>query len=140
MLLRTDPFRELTSSVAFPGLLTRQSTMPIDIYRAEDAYLVQVDLPGVHQDSIEVFVQRNVLSISARLTRPDQGMMEVLVSERPKGLLSRRLNLGEEIDAEHIQADYIDGVLLIRLPIAEHAKPQRVQVGTHERISDSLNA
>lgn len=140
MLLRTEPWRDLTSTTAFPGLLTRQTTMPIDIYRAEDAFLVQVDLPGVHHESIDVFVQRNVLSISARLTRPDQGVMNVLVSERPKGLVSRRLTLGEEIDAEHIQADYIDGVLMIRLPIAEHAKPQRVRVGTHEHISDSLNA
>lgn len=140
MLFRTEPFRELTSTAAFPGLVTRATTMPIDVYRTPDAYLVQLDLPGVHHDSIEVYVKRNVLSVSAHLTRPDQGTMDVLVSERPKGLVSRRLTLGEEIDAERIQADYIDGVLMIRLPIAEDAKPQRVHVSAHERVGESLSA
>ena len=140
MLLRTEPFRELAATATFPGLLTRQTTMPVDVYRTEDAYLVQIDVPGVHQDSIEVFLKKNVLSVSARLTRPEQGTMEILVAERPKGVVSRQLSLGEDIDVDHIQADYIDGVLMIRLPVAENAKPQRVHVSAHQRIGESLNA
>lgn len=131
MLMRTDPFRELdrlTQQVF--GTAARPAAMPIDAYRKDDWFYVHFDLPGVKAEDIELTVERNVLTVRAQrrgVTQEAEGV-ELLASERPQGSFSRQLFLGETLDTDKLEADYDAGVLTIRLPVAEHAKPRRVEV------------
>jgi len=118
MLFGADPFREFD----------RTPTLPIDAYRHGDTFLVDVDLPGVDPESIEVTVDHQVLSIRAeRNTKPAEGD-RVVAAERPRGTFSRRLRLGQALDASAIAAHYEHGVLTISVPVAEAAKPRRVEI------------
>lgn len=130
MLMRTDPFRELDrlAQQAF-GTPSRPASMPIDAYRRGDEFLVELDLPGVAAESIDLTVERNVLTVRAERRRPVEDV-ELLVGERPQGTFSRQLFLGDTLDASNIAADYADGVLTLKLPVAERAKPRRVPI-TH---------
>ena len=128
MLMRFDPFREL-DQVAQQVL--RQSTRPgapMDAYRHGDKFIVQFDLPGVDPSSIDLTVEKNVLSVTATRQRTFGEGDEVLVAERPQGEFRRQLFLGEQLDTEHISADYEDGVLTLTLSVAEQAKPRKVEI------------
>jgi len=130
MLMRTDPFRELdrlTQQVF--GTPTRPAAMPMDAYRDGDQFVVQFDLPGIDAESIDLTVEKNVLTVHAVRTRPAPDGAELIVNERPQGTFSRQLFLGETLDSERIEATYADGVLTLRVPIAEKAKPRRVPIG-----------
>ncbi len=133
MLMRTDPFRDVDrlAQEVF-GTRTRPAAMPIDAYRRGDSFLVQVDLPGVDADSIDLTVEQNVLSIHAERTRPTADDVEMLIAERPAGTFSRQLFLGETLDADNLEADYGAGVLTLRIPVAEQAKPRRISVNSSE--------
>jgi HSP20 family protein len=129
MLMRTDPFRDLdrlTQQVF--GTATRPAAMPIDAYRSGDDFVVQFDLPGVDAGSIDLTVEKNVLTVHAERARAVGDGVELLVGERPHGTFSRQLFLGDTLDTDRIDASYTDGVLTLRLPIAEKAKPRRVQI------------
>lgn len=102
--------------------------MLTDVYRNDDAYVLQMDLPGVKVESIDVTIRRNIVTVTASPSRPEDGSFEVLLSERPIGAITRSIALGEEIDAATVQADYVDGVLLLHLPLAESARPRRVNI------------
>jgi len=130
MLLRFDPFRELdrlTQQVlgAASGTL---ASVPMDAYRRGDEVVVTLDLPGVDPDSIEVTVEKDVLTISAERHAELAEDAEVLVRERPEGSFTRRLFLGESLDTEGIRAAYDKGVLTVTIPVAAEAKPRRVAV------------
>lgn len=129
MLMRTDPFRDLdrlTQQVfGTPG---RPAAMPIDAYRMGDRFVVEFDLPGVATDSIDLTVERNVLTVHATRSRVQDEQTEMLVAERPYGTFSRQLFLGETLDADHIGASYRDGVLRLEIPVAEQAKPKKVAI------------
>ncbi len=138
MLMRTDPFRELDRLTdAMFGTATRPAAMPMDAYREGDAFVVHLDLPGVDADTIDLTVEQNVLTIHAERKRPyDQGA-ERLVAERTYGVFSRQLFLGETLDVDNLTADYDAGVLTIKLPVAEQAKPRKVQISggsSHKEI------
>ena len=129
MLMRTDPFRDLdriTQQVF--GTPTRPAAMPLDAYRGGEDFVVQFDLPGVDAQSIDLTVEENVLTVHAERRRSEAEGVEMLVAERPHGTISRQLFLGETLDTDHIEARYADGVLTLRVPIAERAKPRRVPV------------
>ena len=142
MLMRTDPFREfdrLTQQVfgsgSGNGTTSRPAFMPMDAWREGDVFVLEFDLPGIHTDSLDIDVERNVLTIKAERP-PRNGDWEPLASERPKGLFSRQLVLGDNLDLDRIQAGYDAGVLTLRIPVAEQAKPRKVQVsvgGTTEQ-------
>jgi HSP20 family protein len=101
----------------------------MDAYRRGDQFIVEFDLPGVEPESIELTVEKNVLSVrSERRFEPREGD-EVLVAERPHGTYTRQLFLGDTLDSENVQANYEHGVLTLTIPVAEAAKPRRVQVG-----------
>ncbi|HET6964593.1 MAG TPA: Hsp20/alpha crystallin family protein [Acidimicrobiales bacterium] len=137
MLMRTDPFRELdrlTSQVF--GTPARPAAMPIDAFRSGDTFVVEFDLPGVSADSIDLTVERNVLTVHAKRERHTAEAAELIVSERPFGTFSRQLFLGETLDTEHMSARYTDGVLRIEIPVAEQAKPRKVQI----HVGESQNA
>jgi HSP20 family protein len=129
MLLRTtDPFRDLDrlAQQVF-GTVTRPAVMPMDAWREGDRFVIEFDLPGVAKDSIDLDVERNVLTVRAeRVARNSD--WEPLASERPRGLFSRQLVLGDNLDLENIEAAYADGVLRLVVPVAEKAKPRKIEV------------
>src|SRR3954453_5771774 len=143
MLMRTDPFRDLDRlAQQVLGTAARPAAMPIDAYRAGDEFVVQFDLPGVDASSIDLTVEKNVLTVHAERCRPTSEGVEMLVGERPQGMFSRQLFLGEALDTERIDANYVDGVLTLKGPVAEKAKPRRVpiNVATSEQTAINTNS
>jgi HSP20 family protein len=140
MLMRSDPFRELDAIAAqLAGTSARPAAMPMDAYRSGDAFLVLLDLPGVAADSIELTVEQNVLTVHATRTRPGADKVEMLAAERPHGTFSRQLFLGNTLDTDHIDANYSDGVLTLRIPVSERAKPRKVTVSSDQREPVSIS-
>ena len=135
MLMRTDPFRDfdrLAQQLLGVGTTSRPAVMPMDAWREGDTFVLEFDLPGVRSETIDLDVERNVLTIKAE--RPAaNGDWEMLASERPKGLFSRQLVLGDNLDLEHIDAEYDAGVLRLRVPVAEKAKPRKIEIKTGEK-------
>lgn len=141
MLLRTtDPFRELDRlTQQLSGTTNRPVVMPMDAWREGDRFVIEFDLPGVRQESIDLDVERNVLTVSAeRVAR--NGDWEMLASERPRGRFSRQLVLGDNLDLDRIQAAYEGGVLRLVVPVAEKAKPRKIQIGSAEDQRASIEA
>ena len=134
MLMRTDPFRELDRLTnQLMGTMTRPVAMPIDAYRKDDVFYVHFDLPGVRPDDIDLTVERNVLTVHAERRGPtaDSDGVELLAAERPQGTFTRQLFLGDTLDSDKLQADYDAGVLTVRLPVADSAKPRRVNISAN---------
>lgn len=129
MLMRFDPFREVDQLLNRTAEAGRWVGMPMDAYRRGDEFIVDLDLPGVDRDSIDVTVERNVLQVSAerRARHGDDDLM--LTTERPRGTVTRQLFLSEGVDTGDIRASYKDGVLTLVLPVAEEAKPYKIAVG-----------
>jgi len=146
MLMRTDPFRELDRLTQHffgtpSGTWSRPASMPIDAYRSGDEFVVAFDLPGVNPEAVEIDIERNVLTVKAE-RRPLQlgENVQVQLSERPQGVFSRQLFLGDALDTDHIQAAYENGVLLIRIPVAEQAKPRKVEVAVKDSGRKTIEA
>lgn len=131
-LVRTDPFRDVDR--LFQQLWggpngNRSMAMPMDAYRKKDSFLISLDLPGVKAESVDLTVEENVLTIKAERTPPPVSEdIETVVSERPYGTFVRQVFLGTNLDTEHIAAEYEAGVLTLVIPVAEHAKPRRIEV------------
>ncbi|NEE13103.1 Hsp20/alpha crystallin family protein [Streptomyces sp. SID7499] len=135
MLMRTDPFRELdrlTQQVFGPDT-ARPTAMAMDAYRSGDDFFVHFDLPGIDPETIELDVERNVLNVRAERRSPAPEGAEPLVAERPTGTFTRQLFLGDTLDTERIDASYESGVLTLRIPVAEQAKPRRIQITGGDR-------
>ncbi|WBO64755.1 Hsp20/alpha crystallin family protein [Streptomyces camelliae] len=129
VLIRTDPFRDLdrlTQQVF--GTLARPAAMPMDAYQSGDAFIVHFDLPGVDPDTIDLNVERNVLTVQAERLGPDTKQADLLVAERPHGVFSRQLFLGESLDLEKISAKYDAGVLTLHIPVMEEVRPRRIEI------------
>jgi|SRR5436190_21626942 HSP20 family protein len=146
MLMRTDPFREfdrLTQQVFgnVAGTWSRPTAMPMDAYRAGEEFVVAFDLPGVSPEAIELDVERNVLTVKAERRPTATGDdVEMQVAERPLGVFSRQLFLGDTLDADHINASYDGGVLTLRIPIAEKAKPRKITIESTDTGRREINA
>ena len=129
MLMRMDPFRELdrlTEQVF--GTRSRPAGMPMDAYRQGDHFVVHFDLPGVDPSSIDLTVDNNMLTVRAERRFEQQQGDEILVTERPQGGFTRQLMLGDQLDSERIAAGYDRGVLTLTIPVAERAKPRKVEI------------
>lgn len=129
MLMRTDPFRDfdrLTEAVL--GTRARPAAMPMTAYREGGTFVVHLDLPGASADSIDLTVEQNVLTIHAERKPPVGDQAGRVVDERSYGVFSRQLFLGDTLDADQLTADYDAGVLTLRIPIAEQAKPRKVEI------------
>ena len=130
MLMRTDPFRDLdrlTQQLLGAGTTSRPVFMPMDAWREGDVFRIEFDLPGIAPDTLDLDVERNVLTVRAE--RPARnGDWEPLASERPTGLFSRQLVLGDNLDLDRLEATYQDGVLRVSVPVAERAKPRKIEV------------
>ena len=130
MLFNNDPFRDFDNVFRRIGNTGTAHPMPMDAYRRGEDVWVHVDLPGVAADSLDINVERNVLTISAeRDWAPTEGD-RLYLSERVRGKFHRQVHLGEGLDAEHIEADLSDGVLTLRIPVAERAKPRKISIST----------
>lgn len=131
MLMRTDPFREIDRMAEqFFGTVARPAVMHLDAYRDGDYFYAAFDLPGVDPDSIECTVERNVLTVRAERQRPTGDTVELVAAERPMGVFTRQLFLGDTLDTEKLEAGYENGVLTLRIPVAERAKPRRIEVSS----------
>ena len=129
-VLRFDPFRDFDRLLAeqVAGLRNAPRSVPMDAYRRGDQFLIYLDLPGVDPDAIELTVEQNVLTIKAeRRFELDEGD-ELVITERPQGTFTRQLLVGESLDTNRLEADYDQGVLTLRIPVAEAAKPRRVEI------------
>jgi HSP20 family protein len=140
MLVRTDPFRDLDRlTQQFFGTSTRPAVMPMDAWREADEFVVEFDLPGVKPDSVDLDVERNVLTVRAERPTLDNGA-ELIASERPRGVFSRQLILGDNLDTERVKASYDTGVLRLRIPVAEKAKPRKIQINSGQEQQHAINA
>ncbi|WP_298864223.1 Hsp20/alpha crystallin family protein [Microbacterium sp.] len=136
MLLQHDPFRDLdrlTQQVF--GTATRPSSMPLDAWRDGDEFVVELDLPGVDPDKLDIDVERNVLTIRAERLSHVPDAADAVATERSWGVFSRQLVLGDALDTDKVDADYTAGVLRLRIPIAERAKPRRISISSGDSAS-----
>lgn len=141
MLMRFDPFRELDRLTQAPWGGSRP-VMPMDAYRRNGDFVVHFDLPGIDPGTIDLTVEKNVLTVAAERRFAKQEGDEITVSERPQGRFSRQLFLGESLDPDRIKANYDQGVLTLHIPIAERAKPRKVEIssGSPEAVEVSTSA
>lgn len=142
MLMRTDPFRELDRfAQRVLGTAARPAVMPMDAWREGGEVVIEFDLPGIDADSLDIDIERNVVTVRAE--RPDvDPNREMLATERPRGVFSRQLVLGENLDTERIAASYNEGVLSLRIPVAEKAKPRKISIGRgngHKAINEDAS-
>jgi HSP20 family protein len=131
MLMRFDPYRELdrlTEQLASTASRAPRA-FPMDAYRRGEQFIVQFDLPGVEPAAIDLTVEQNVLTVRAERRFEPRQDDEVVVAERPHGTYTRQIFLGDTLDSENMQANCEHGVLTLTIPVAETAKPRRVQVG-----------
>jgi len=130
MMIQTDPFRDLDTLFSrFAGRQTNASgVMPMDAFRRGSDVWVHIDLPGVKADSLEITVERNVLTIAAERSWQRQDADQSYFGERYQGSFRRQIQLGDGLDLEHLEADLHDGVLTVRIPVAEKAKPRKIEV------------
>ena len=133
MLLQFDPFREIDRAADQAFARNSAPAMPMDAVRRGETVHVFLDLPGVDPASIDLEVERNVLTVKAERRWAREEGDQVLANERRQGSFLRRLLLGDTLDGERVEADYRDGVLTISIPVAEAAKPRKVAVGRAER-------
>ncbi|MFI5914430.1 Hsp20/alpha crystallin family protein [Dactylosporangium sp. NPDC051541] len=145
MLMRSEPFTEVHRlaqqlfGAPASGTWSHPSAMPADAYRNGDEFVIVFDLPGVDQDSIDISVERNALTVRAERRPVDLGEhAQITLSERPLGVFSRQMFLGDSLDTERIQASYHNGVLALRIPIREKAKPRKITVGSTDRADQKV--
>ncbi|MFP3462686.1 Hsp20/alpha crystallin family protein [Arthrobacter globiformis] len=139
MLMMSDPFRQLDRlAQQVLGTSAHPAAMPLDAWREENEFVVAVDLPGVDVNSIDVDVERNVLTIRAERKNGAPEGAEMVAGERPQGVFSRQLVLGEALDADNVKAGYDGGVLTLRIPVAAKAQPRKIEItsgqGTQQQI------
>ena len=140
MLIQTDPFRDLDT--LFSRLSNRQpnanGVMPMDAFRRGSDVWVHIDLPGVKAEGLDITVERNVLTVAAQRNWQRQEADQPYFAERYRGTFRRQIQLGDGLDLQNLEADLHDGVLTIRVPVAEQAKPRKVEVGQNRHAPDAI--
>lgn len=128
MLMRFDPFREIDRMTEGLGRSTR-SVLAMDAVRDEHEVTIYIDVPGVANDDIDVSVEKNELTVTVE-RRWDDEEQQILSSERPQGVFSRRIVLSDALDLEQLTAKTTNGVLIIAIPVGERSKPRKIDVAT----------
>lgn len=144
MLMRTtDPFRDLDrlahQVLGANGTVARPAVMPMDAWRVGDVFRVEFDLPGINPDSIDLDVERSVVTVKAERP-PRANDAEFIAAERPRGVFSRQLILGDNLDTDHIKASYDAGVLTLQIPVAERARPRKISITNKGQDRQAVNA
>ncbi|MBI5735808.1 MAG: Hsp20/alpha crystallin family protein [Mycolicibacterium neoaurum] len=139
-MLRFDPFSDLDSITR--NLLTGQTGsaraprfMPMDLCKIDDHYVLTADLPGIDPGSVDIDVDNGTLTISAHRTARSEDSVQWLTNERFFGSYRRQLSLGEGIDTEAISATYENGVLTLTIPLAERARPRKIEIAHNAQKS-----
>jgi HSP20 family protein len=141
MLVRTDPFRELDRvATQVLGTTARPAVMPMDAWRDGDTFVIEFDLPAVDPDSVDLDVERNVLTVRAERLSPTGPDVELIASERPRGVFSRQVILGDALDTDGIRATYQSGVLRLNIPVAEKAKPRKIAIASDTDLRHAIDA
>ncbi len=140
MLMRFEPFREFDRITEELLSERRVRQVPVDAYRRGNEFKVHFDLPGADPGSIDLTVEKDVLTVRATRTWLREEGDEPVVAERGHGELSRQLFLGESLDRDHISAIYLDGVLTITIPVAEQAKPRKVEITHVGSVAQAVEA
>jgi HSP20 family protein len=140
MLMRFEPFRDLDRVTEEMLGGSRVRPVPVDAYRRGDEFKVEVDLPGADPGSIELTVENDVLSVRATRTAFREETDQVQVAERGHGQFGRQLFLGESLDRDHITAVYHDGVLTVTIPVAQQAKPRKIEVNYVGSVAQAVEA
>src|SRR2546425_1134276 len=132
MLLRFDPFRDLDrlTQQLWQQPLGRPSIMPMDAYRDGDRFVVLLDLPGIEPGSLDVTVDRNVLTVSAQRNSQPQEAQQIIAAERPTGSFQRQVYLSDGLDTDTVEARYDNGVLTVTIPVADEAKPRKIEISS----------
>ncbi len=140
MLIRTDPFRELdrVASQMF-GTMARPTAMPMDAWREGDRFIVEFDLPAVDPDTVDVDVERNVLTVRAERRLKAESDIQLIAAERPRGVFSRQVILGDALDTDTIEASYQAGVLRLTIPVAEKAKPRKIMISSDAQNRQAIS-
>jgi HSP20 family protein len=133
VVLTFDPFREFDrlAGQAFGGAATM--AMPMDLYRSGDHFVLHCDLAGVDPGSVQVDVENRTLTIRAERSARTDTDVQWVRRERATGTFERRLTLGEGLNLDNISATWQDGVLTLTIPLAETAKPRRIQITRGEQ-------
>ena len=143
IMMRTDPFREVErlSREIFgaTGTTARPVMMPMDAWRDGDTFRVELDLPGIDPDDIDLDVENNVVTVKAERPATDHGESSV-AAERPRGTFSRQLVLGDNLDTSNITANYDAGVLTLSIPVAESAKPRKIAINSGSAEPAAISA
>jgi HSP20 family protein len=140
MLIQTDPFRDMDT--LFSRLSGRpqnaSGVMPMDAFRRGNDVWVHIDLPGVKADSLDITVERNLLTITAERDWQRQEGDQAYFGERYRGSFRRQIQLGDGLDLDNLEADLHDGVLTVRIPVAEQAKPRRIEVSHNRETQEAI--
>src|ERR1700712_2591593 len=129
MIVAIEPLDRADHSAQHDSNTAGKRTMPMDAYRDGDQLIVNLDIPGIDPDSLELNVENNVLTVKASRPRPKIEDSQWLVSERLHGTFTCQLHLRDGLDLDKIQADYDRGVLTVRIPVAEEVKSRRIEIG-----------
>jgi HSP20 family protein len=131
-LMRFDPFRDFDRIVEqnFPGGTRTPRSMPLTAARRGDMFLVDLDIPGVRRDDVDLTVERNVVTVRATRSPDRAEGDDVIIDERPYGQFERQLFLGDNLDPSRLSADVQDGVLRLTIPVSEESKPRRIPLGS----------
>ena len=140
MLMRTDPFRDLDRlTQQLLGTASRPTVMPLDAWREGETFVVEFDLPGADIDSLDLDVERNVLTVHAERAALDPNR-EMVSAERPRGVFSRQLILGDSLDTDNIEANYDAGVLRLTIPVAEKAKARKIEISSSSNGKKAIHS
>ncbi len=143
MLMRFDPWREFDrmASQMLGDQRGRNLSMPMDAYRSQDHLVLHLDVPGIDADSIDLTVEKNVLTVTARRDGWSRDeATDIFANERPTGVFTRQVFLGEGLDYEAVEAEYTDGVLTVRVPVLETAKPRKVPISVTSGEREAIEA
>lgn len=132
-MMRIDPFRELDrlSQELLRGTLARPVALTMDAWKDDETFVIEFDIPGVDSDSIDLDIERNVLTVTAERQSRTREDVEVIAEERATGKFRRQVMLSDNLDPDAAQAQYINGVLTVRIPVAEKAKPRKIEISSH---------
>jgi HSP20 family protein len=129
MLQRYDAGRDLDRiTTRVFDTATRSSGCRLDAHRDGDTFFIDIDLPGVDPASIDVTVDRKVLTIRAERKRVEKEGRQFVVAERQMGTFSRQVFLSETLDTDRLEPRYDNGVLTLSIPITEKAKPRKFEI------------
>jgi HSP20 family protein len=140
MLMRFDPFRDLDRVADQLSQRSAAMKIPFDAVRRRNEVIVYFDIPGVEPDDIDLTVERNVLTLRAERRWEPRDDEEILASERPQGVFTRQLFLGETLDTTSVDAKFDHGVLTVSVPLAQQAQPRKVTIGQAQRRPESIEA